>query len=219
MSRESWISPTLRSRSTLTEKKSVFIAQVSPINSAKDADTLIQEARSEFPDARHHVYAWRLCGDEFLQRYSDDGEPSGTAGLPVLDVLRKNNIEDAAIVVTRYFGGTLLGTGGLVRAYQGSAFMALSASRPTRFVVGENYIVCVGYAHLDRLRHLLLKAGFSDSEPQFGAEATIVVFCPLGREEELQRLCMDATSGQIRIEHIGRTAMPTGKQEELCYEA
>lgn len=218
MTRETWITPTVRARATLTEKKSHFIAQITPIASAKDAEDLILSAKSEFPDARHHVYAWRLCGEEFLQRYSDDGEPSGTAGLPVLDVLRKNDIQDAAIVVTRYFGGTLLGTGGLVRAYGRSAFLALSASCPMRYQSGDLFSVCVSYANLDRLRHTLAKAGFLGREPQYGEEACFQVFSPTGRGEEFSRICLDATSGQVTINLLSQTAMPDTKVEELFYE-
>ncbi len=219
MLRETWIAPTVCARATITEKKSNFIARIAPVTSAKDAEDLILSAKSEFPDARHHVYAWRVCSDEFLQRYSDDGEPQGTAGMPVLDVLRKNNIEDAAIVVTRYFGGTLLGTGGLVRAYSRSAFLALSSSKPMRYTSGDLFSVCVSYPSLDRLRHALLKAGFADREPQFGAQACFQVFTPTGREEELRRLCLDVTSGQVTILHLERTAMPDTKVEELVYES
>jgi uncharacterized YigZ family protein len=217
--RDTWIAPTVCARATLTEKKSTFIARIAPIASTRDAEDLILNARSEYPDARHHVYAWRLCGDVFLQRYSDDGEPQGTAGLPVLDVLRKNNIEDAAIVVTRYFGGTLLGTGGLVRAYSRSAFQALSLSNPMRYTTGDLFSVSVSYSNLDRLRHALLKAGFPDREPQFGELACFQVFAPAGREDELRKICLDVTSGQVTILHLECTAMPSAKIDELICES
>ncbi len=108
----------------LEEKKSRFIAACRPLTDESEANAFVNGIRQQYPDATHHVYAWILGGDNILQRFSDDGEPQGTAGLPVLDVLRKQNIDQAGIVVTRYFGGTLLGTGGLVHAYGRSAAMA-----------------------------------------------------------------------------------------------
>ena len=100
----------------LEEKKSRFIAVCRPLVNEIEANAFVSGIRQEYPDATHHVYAWILGGETILQRYSDDGEPQGTAGIPVLDVLRKNGIDQAGIVVVRYFGGTLLGTGGLVHA-------------------------------------------------------------------------------------------------------
>lgn len=203
MLRTRWLTITGSSRVTLEEKRSVFIASATPVRSAGDAERFVASIRAEFPDARHHVYAWRVTGDEFLQRYSDDGEPTGTAGLPVLDVLRKNEIEDAAIVVVRYFGGTLLGTGGLVRAYGRSAAEALTAAHPTYFQNDEEYRVLIGYDALDRVRYLLEKKGFATGVPEYGIDPVLRVFAETGRAEELKRLCLDATSGDAIVEYVG----------------
>ncbi len=106
------------------EKKSRFIGYIKPLNSSKDAIDFITSIKSQHFDANHNVYAY-IIKDENVVRYSDDGEPSGTAGIPVLDVLQKNNLTDVCVIVTRYFGGTLLGGGGLVRAYSHTAKLAV----------------------------------------------------------------------------------------------
>ena len=111
------------------EKRSRFIGYVKPVKTEEEAVAFINQKRSEHWDARHNVYAYSLREGN-IKRYSDDGEPSGTAGMPVLDVIVKNEIYDVCVVVTRYFGGVLLGTGGLVRAYsQGSGFVQLQPLR------------------------------------------------------------------------------------------
>ena len=106
------------------EKKSEFIGHVKPVSTEAEALAFLSEIRAKYPDATHNVYAYVLRENN-TARYSDDREPQGTAGMPVLDVLRKSEIQDVIVVVTRYFGGTLLGTGGLVRAYTQAAKMAL----------------------------------------------------------------------------------------------
>ena len=100
----------------IVEKKSRFIASVAPVSTEEEAIAFVNDIKAKYRDARHNVYAY-VVKENNISRFTDDGEPSGTAGAPVLDVLLKEGITDAAIVVTRYFGGTLLGTGGLVRAY------------------------------------------------------------------------------------------------------
>ena len=101
----------------IIEKKSKFIATVRPVKTEEEAQSFIEEMRKKYWDATHNVFAYQIGERNQIQRFSDDGEPSGTAGLPVLDVLKGEDVKDVAIVVTRYFGGTLLGTGGLVGAY------------------------------------------------------------------------------------------------------
>lgn len=219
MHREEWHTLSKKSHISIEEKKSVFIADASPITSAAEAEDFLAGVKKKYPDARHHVYAWRVSGDEILQRYSDDGEPAGTAGLPVLDVLRKNGIDDAIIVVTRYFGGILLGTGGLVRAYGKSAFLALQEAEPVNCRTCEVYDVLIGYPHLDKLRFALQKGGYLLEEPQFGMDAVLPVCCRPGQKEELERLCMDVTAGQAVIEYGGERTVMAGRLEKLPFES
>jgi len=112
----------------LVEKKSRFIAQVYSVKNADEANIYIEETRKKYWDARHNCYAYVIGQRQEIKKFSDDGEPSGTAGKPILDVIEKGGITDCLVIVTRYFGGVLLGTGGLVRAYQGSTSMAIGES-------------------------------------------------------------------------------------------
>ena len=112
----------------IVEKKSRFIAQVFPVKTEEEVMQLLEAARKKYWDARHNCYAFVLGADGEISRCSDDGEPSGTAGRPILEVLTKRGLKDVLVIVTRYFGGTLLGTGGLVRAYSQAAQAGLAAS-------------------------------------------------------------------------------------------
>ena len=149
-----------------TEKKSVFIGHACPVSSEEEALAYVKKKKSEYADARHNVWAYLQKG-EIVARYSDDGEPQGTAGVPVLDTIRKSGVTDAAVVVTRYFGGILLGAGGLVRAYSHTARLALEAAK---IITYEQYDV------------LELNCSYSDYQrysaelPRFGAVIDDTVF-------------------------------------------
>lgn len=201
-SRELYRTVAKPARIELIERKSRFIADCRPLADEAQAQAFIRGIRNEFPDATHHVYAWILGGDQQLQRFSDDGEPQGTAGLPVLDVLRKPGIEQAGIVVTRYFGGTLLGTGGLVHAYGQAAAKALEAARPMTLQRCERVLLTLDYKDLDRVRHQLDLRGFILEEARFGVDAELPVAMPRARRDELIALCNDLTAGSALIEPL-----------------
>lgn len=124
---QSYVTVRQKATAELIEKRSRFIAQVFPIKDEQEALSLIANAKKEYWDARHNVYAY-ILREGGICRYTDDGEPSGTAGVPVLDVLKKRGVTDCLVIVTRYFGGVLLGTGGLVRAYSGATSLGLDAA-------------------------------------------------------------------------------------------
>jgi uncharacterized YigZ family protein len=142
--------------SELIEKKSRFIAYAIKTDTEKQALAELENIKSKYPDATHHTYAYTINENGVTyQRYSDDKEPSGTAGLPILDVLRKNNIENVIIVVVRYFGGTLLGTGGLVRAYSQSAKDAVDKAGLARRVSCTIYSIKTEYSSYEKIKRLL----------------------------------------------------------------
>ncbi|MCR5090431.1 MAG: IMPACT family protein [Oscillospiraceae bacterium] len=152
----------------LTEKRSRFLATVAPVGSAGEARELLEGIRKEHRDARHHCWCWRLS--DGTERYSDDGEPQGSAGLPMLEVFRHEGITDAACVVTRYFGGVLLGTGGLSRAYAGAAKEALlDAGVRVRRELAE-ISLRVPYGMLERMKKLLEDAGAEITGAEYGAD-------------------------------------------------
>ena len=141
------------------EKRSVFIGYAKPVKTEAEAMEFVKKIRGKHGDARHNVFAYTLNGG-VTARYSDDGEPQGTAGIPVLDVLRKSGVDDACIVVTRYFGGILLGAGGLVRAYSAAAKMALDAAEIATFEPYTEFSLTCSYPEYQKI---------SAELPHFGA--------------------------------------------------
>jgi len=137
--------------STFEDRKSIFIGNAQPVQNEDEAIAFVKKIKSEYPDARHNVYAYVLK-DNSITRYSDDGEPQGTAGMPVLDVIRKNDCTNVAIVVTRYFGGILLGTGGLVHAYTEAAKNALSDGEIMTVKMHDKLKIKCGYPEYNKIK-------------------------------------------------------------------
>lgn len=165
------------------EKKSVFLGFARPLANEKEALDFIAEIKGAYPDARHHVYAY-LLRENNLTRYSDDREPQGTAGMPTLDLLKKTGCTDAGIVVVRYFGGTLLGTGGLVRAYTASAKAALESAGIVTYQPFCECRVTVGYADYQKILPFFEQFGVLLDDTDFGAEVTV---CLAVLQESLAR--------------------------------
>ena len=138
----------------MIEKKSRFIASVKPVVTEQEAIDFINECRAKYRDATHNVYAY-VVQEQNTSRYSDDGEPSGTAGVPVLEVINKEGLTDVAVVVTRYFGGTLLGAGGLVRAYGKSAKLGLDKAVMTEKIYCHRLNMQTTYDILGKVRYLI----------------------------------------------------------------
>ena len=155
------------------EKKSVFIGHACPVASEEEALAYVKKQKNAYADARHNVWAYLQKG-EIVARYSDDGEPQGTAGVPVLDTIRKSGVSDAVVVVTRYFGGILLGAGGLVRAYSHTAKLALEAAH---IITYEQYteleLVC-SYSDYQRYLAELPRFGAITDDTQFSDRVTLL---------------------------------------------
>ena len=184
------------------EKKSVFIAFAKPIVSEVDAQGYLNSIRAKYPDARHHVYAYVLR-DGNKTRYSDDGEPSGTGGMPVLDLLRKAGITDAMIVVVRYFGGILLGTGGLVRAYSAAAKDALQNAIPATYYPADILKIQIGYADYQKIGAALQAVTVTDTVYEDDITVTLTVD---QTQTEMFVANMNAqTSGRITMTRVGKT--------------
>ena len=143
----------------IVEKKSRFIANVKPIKSEEDAISFVEEIKKKYYDARHNCYAYQLGDRNQIQRYSDDGEPSGTAGMPILDVLRGRDIKDTIVVVTRYFGGTLLGTGGLVRAYSSATKVGIEKAGLIERIAHIRQKFTVDYTLSGKVQYEILNGG------------------------------------------------------------
>lgn len=175
------------------EKKSVFLSFAFPVENEEEALTKLSEIKSQYPDARHHVYAYRLRQDS-KTRFSDDGEPSGTAGIPVLDLLRASDLTDALVVVVRYFGGTLLGTGGLVRAYTAAAKQAIERAHPVVYAPALRVKASAGYSDYKRLESLL--TGYTVVSEQFAEEVTFEVLIPEDALDRFTSSVREMTAGR-----------------------
>lgn len=187
----------------LVEKRSRFIGYVQPVSCEEDALAFLDEIRQRHWDAKHNVYAYRLR-DGGRSRYSDDGEPQGTAGMPVLEVLSKQEITDCIVVVTRYFGGILLGTGGLVRAYSQSAAMALDAAgivtmRPCTIC----HLAC-DYPLYGRLAAMVPEWGGLIDGTVFEDRVQMEFRLPDDAVAAFERALADATGGSVGLKEIGK---------------
>ena len=176
------------------EKRSVFIGEAIPCEHEEDALAFIARVRARFPDARHHVYAY-LLRENAKNRYSDDHEPQGTAGMPVLDVIRKNGCTDTAIVVTRYFGGVLLGAGGLVRAYTAAAAGALKAAGIVTYRVYQHMSFDLSYSDYNKVVQELEKKGVRIIDTAYAEGVTVTLSLPVEEGASLA----DAVTDQIGL--------------------
>lgn len=159
---------------SLTEKKSKFIATVMPVDNEDDAIAFVNSVKAKYPDARHNVYAY-VIDENNIFRYSDDGEPQGTAGMPVLDTMRKDGIVDAAVVVTRYFGGILLGTGGLVHAYSAASRAGLLDAEIVMRTLCDVVSVKVDYTLSGKVQYILSAGGYMIEDTVYDNEVTYKV--------------------------------------------
>lgn len=186
----------------LEEKKSVFIGYAAPVRTEEEAKAIIEEKKKEYSDATHNVWAYYIDNGA-RARYSDDGEPQGTAGMPVLNVLKMSGATDLCVVVTRYFGGTLLGAGGLVRAYGAAAKAAIDAAG---IAVSEDFAVMkikVGYSDYQRLTVQLKAIGASEDGSEFGENVTVTAAIEAWREDEITALVKEITNGKGTVETVG----------------
>lgn len=191
-------------RDQLEEKRSVFIGSADFVTTEEEAVAFISRIREEFPDARHNVYAY-LLREGAKTRYSDDKEPQGTAGMPVLEVLRKNECFDTVVVVTRYFGGILLGAGGLARAYTEAAALALSAAGRVLRRPCLRYGFRCSYNEFQRCSRLLEMCGALLDEPTFGADVEVTFTIPEREADRVNLQLSELTNGRIIPKKLGET--------------
>ncbi|WP_306771390.1 YigZ family protein [Agathobacter rectalis] len=184
----------------ITEKKSRFIATVRPVESEDEAVSFINETKKKYWDARHNCSAFVIGKRQELTRCSDDGEPAGTAGRPMLDVLLKENIHNAAVVVTRYFGGVLLGTGGLVRAYQQATKAGLSASEIIEKKDGAVLFIRTDYTGIGRLQYLLAQEKITVMDTAYEADVLVKAVIPENDKKRIEKTIIEQTNGTAKLE-------------------
>ena len=185
------------------DRKSVFIGEAAPVATEAEAIAFVDMIKKKYPDARHHVYAYVLRENSAM-RFTDDGEPQGTAGMPTLDVIRKNGCTDIVIVVTRYFGGTLLGTGGLVRAYTQAALGALTNGKPVIYDVYHTLSIAVSYSDHGRICSALDELGFVIESTDFTSAVEITGKIREERVLALRDTITELTSARAEITEISR---------------
>lgn len=187
----------------LTEKKSRFISQAFPAATEKQAQEILAAVRTRHHDARHHVYAWIIGADNQFMRSNDDGEPAGTGGRPVLEAIKKSGLQNIILVVTRYFGGILLGSGGLTRAYGKAAQMALDNAAKVQLIPAEKYALTIGYPLLDKTEAFLCQHKVTVIDKIFTDQ--ICLICAIDQKnlswirEKLTNLC----HGNLRLDSLG----------------
>lgn len=187
-------------RGEIEEKKSRFIAHVSAVSSEEEALAFIEQKKKEYWDARHNCYAYVLGEQGQTMRFSDDGEPTGTAGKPILEVLVGAGIRNAVIVVTRYFGGTLLGTGGLVRAYTQAAQAGLAAGRIGTMRYGYEITVVTDYNGVGKLQYLFAQREIPVYDSDYGQQVTLRVRLPYEDKNAVVSAITEATAGRAQLE-------------------
>ncbi len=179
------------------EKRSRFIGYCRPVKTQDEAVEFINQIRSKHWDATHNVYAY-ILSDGQIMRYSDDGEPQGTAGVPVLEVMKKSGIVDAVVVVTRYFGGIMLGAGGLVRAYSHGASIAIAAAGIIKMQLCCECSVSCSYGRYGKVSSLIPEMGGVIDDSVFGQDVDILFHIPEEALKKLNKELADATSGEVQ---------------------
>ena len=181
------------------EKKSEFIGYAKRVESEEEAREFINEIKGKHKQARHNCWAYVIGENMGIQRYSDDGEPQGTAGIPILEVMKKNGITDCAVVVTRYFGGILLGAGGLTRAYTKGASIALKAAGIVEKVKGLKVSFTIDYDLLGKLQYICGQNKWHMEEVEYTDKVTIHILAEEVIVDKMEEEFTNATNGKIDI--------------------
>ena len=184
------------------ERKSVFYGYAAPVKSEEEALALVKERRSLMPDATHHVFGYHMKGG-ILARYSDDGEPQGTAGMPVLEAIRKSGADDALVVVTRYFGGILLGAGGLVRAYAHTAHLALEAAGIVTYESYAELELACSYSDYQKYQAQLPRFGAVMDDTDFSDRVILRFAVKKHLVDDVRALVREISAGGSEVKVLG----------------
>ena len=189
----------------IVEKKSRFIANVFPVDSEEQALEIIEKTKKQYWDARHNCFAFVIGKNNEVQRFSDDGEPQGTAGKPILEVLTKGNIHNTLIIVTRYFGGIKLGAGGLIRAYAGSVAQAVReiglVEIKEQVCEGVSFSVECDYNSIEKIKYIIAQMNIEAKE-EYGANVKLDIEMPKENFEKFKSQVVEATNGQAVFSRV-----------------
>lgn len=198
---QSYFTPSEAQRFELEIKRSRFITSISPVNDKSEAKIYIHSLREEFPDANHHCWAMiaGMPDDVYQHDQSDDGEPKGTAGKPMLNVLQHSALGNIVVVVTRYFGGTKLGAGGLVRAYTQCVSEALKKLETTEFLIRDEIQIALPYSMLDSLKHAIRELNIEIIDSQFSENIQLKILVSKKDKKLLDEIISSVGNGAIEI--------------------
>lgn len=181
------------------EKKSVFIGHVKRVHTEEEAKEFINKVKGQHKEARHNVYAYAIGVNKGIQRYSDDGEPQGTGGIPVLEVLKKSDLTDIVVVVTRYFGGVLLGTGGLARAYSKGASLAIGESGVVEKVLGVPLRITIDYELLGKIQYVCSTNQWHIEDTVYTDKVEILMYCESTMIKQISDTLTENTNRKLVI--------------------
>jgi len=181
-------------------QKSRFIGYVKRVESEEEAQNFIQEIKKKHHDATHNCSAYVIGENDQIQKANDDGEPSGTAGIPILEVIKKQHLKDTAVVVTRYFGGIKLGAGGLIRAYGGTTSQAIKTTGIVKRQLMQGFSVTIDYTLLGKLENELRNSSYLVEDTTYLDQVTLHVYVNDGEEDQFKEWVTNLTSGQATIE-------------------
>ena len=199
------------STAEFTVQRSRFIACTASVKTEEEAQAFLTAQKKKYYDARHHCSAWILGRDGAKQKASDDGEPSGTAGAPILDILKHGGFTDSIIVVTRYFGGIKLGTGGLTRAYGHAAQLGIEAAKTAKVMTMERVTVRIAYPLLGAVENELRQSGIRIEDSSYAEDVTLTLLLTEEQQAPFRQKLADLTAGQAEL-------MEDGMQEVLLPE-
>lgn len=183
----------------ITIEKSRFIGYAKPIKTEEEAVEFINEIKKRHKDARHNVWAYTVGKSMNIQRYSDDGEPQGTAGIPTLEVIKKEDLRDVVVVVTRYFGGIKLGAGGLVRAYTKGAKIGLEAGKIIEKIMYQEVKIKIDYNQLGKVQNEIMNMGYFIKDTIYEDNVEIIVYSRANEKEAIIERINDITSATAQI--------------------
>lgn len=188
----------------ITEKKSRFIANVKEVSSEEEAIEFYETIKKKYWDARHNVFAYYIGGLSSVQKFTDEGEPAGTAGMPILEVIKRQGLEDIIIVVTRYFGGILLGTGGLVRAYSKSAQEAIKSAGIIEKIWSAKMHIRIEYTYLGKIQAIANNEGWRIIDTQYADLIDIYLAVPIEALGILKKKISEISAGSLEINEFDK---------------
>ena len=204
---EEFYVPTGAGEAEFVEKRSRFLSHIFLVNTEDEALARLKQMRETYWDATHNVYAY-ILKDTGIARFSDDGEPSGTAGMPVLEVIKREGLTGVCVVVTRYFGGILLGAGGLVRAYAKAAKLGIDKAGTARFTEHTKFSVNLSYSEYQKLSNDVSKYGCTVIDTEYAQDVGVTLSCSEANLEKFKAYAADITAGKAKIQILGKIFAP-----------